>query len=31
MSAANEDLSRRYFEEVCNQRRLDVAAVPAPA
>jgi predicted ester cyclase len=25
MATANEDLSRRFFEEVCNQRRLDVA------
>jgi predicted ester cyclase len=25
MSAENEQLARRYFDEVCNQRRLDVA------
>ncbi|MDX6677769.1 MAG: hypothetical protein QOE31_1821 [Solirubrobacteraceae bacterium] len=25
MATANEDLSRRFFDEVCNQRRLDVA------
>jgi predicted ester cyclase len=25
MSTANEDLSRRFFDEVCNARNLDVA------